>query len=94
MLNGKGLIDVSVANHPSFISAVSHLLKLYHTTRRNYSTHASSPLQGDITALRNPTLFNCAQEDPIFPISFAQKQEKELKARTGAPTTEFKYYKK
>lgn len=67
-LNATDHINVSVANHPSFIS------------------------KADIAAIKNPILFNCAEEDQIFPLKFAKEVEAQWKEEGGKPVYKFEYY--
>lgn len=70
------------------------VLALNATSHINVSVanHPSMIQKSHIEKLRNPTLFNCAEEDQIFPTSFANQCEKDLDARIDAPVHIFKHY--
>ncbi|CCF52745.1 hypothetical protein NDA10_000982 [Ustilago hordei] len=67
-LNATDHINVSVANHPSFIT------------------------KGDIAALKNPVLFNCAEEDPVFSADYAKQVEKEWNEKGAKQAFKFNHY--
>ncbi|KAJ1033087.1 hypothetical protein NDA16_000365 [Ustilago loliicola] len=67
-LNATDHINVSVANHPSFIT------------------------KGNIAALKNPVLFNCAEEDPVFNAQYARQVKEEWKGKEGKPEHKFNHY--
>lgn len=66
--NTKGLVDVTVANHPSFVNAAS------------------------FTELKGPILFNCAEEDDLFPVKLVEQVRAMLDNNDKAPKHEFKVY--
>ncbi|PWN52015.1 alpha/beta-hydrolase [Violaceomyces palustris] len=68
VFNARGLVDVSVACHPSFINL------------------------SDIKSLKGPVLFNCAEQDDVFPTSLRESGAKALGDRHDAPPHEFKVY--
>ncbi|EST05647.1 Dienelactone hydrolase [Kalmanozyma brasiliensis GHG001] len=56
------------------------------------ANHPSMITKGDIAAIKNPILFNCAEEDPIFSENYAKQVEKEWSDKGDKPKHKFKYY--
>ncbi|KIS69181.1 uncharacterized protein UMAG_11414 [Mycosarcoma maydis] len=56
------------------------------------ANHPSMITRADIAAIKNPILFNCAEEDPIFSESYAKEVEKQWKEAGDKPVHRFEYY--
>lgn len=56
------------------------------------ANHPSMITKGDIAAIKNPILFNCAEEDPIFSENYAKQVEKEWSEKDDKPKHAFRYY--
>ncbi|MCO5566182.1 hypothetical protein L7F22_019858 [Adiantum nelumboides] len=67
--NTKGLVDATVANHPSFVNAAS------------------------FAELKGPILFNCAEEDDMFPVKLVEQVRAMLDNNDKAPKHDFKVFK-
>ncbi|PWN33020.1 alpha/beta-hydrolase [Meira miltonrushii] len=67
--NTKGLVDVTVVNHPSFVNASS------------------------FADLKGPILFNCAEEDDMFPVKTVEQVRAMLDNNDKAPKHDFKVFK-
>lgn len=56
------------------------------------ANHPSMITKGDIAAIKNPILFNCAEEDPIFSEKYAKEVEQQWKQDASKPAHQFEYY--
>ncbi|CDS01833.1 related to AIM2-cytoplasmic protein involved in mitochondrial function or organization [Sporisorium scitamineum] len=56
------------------------------------ANHPSMITNGDIAAIKNPILFNCAEEDPMFSQQYAKDVQKQWAEEGGKPVNEFKFY--
>ncbi|SJX62734.1 related to AIM2-cytoplasmic protein involved in mitochondrial function or organization [Sporisorium reilianum f. sp. reilianum] len=56
------------------------------------ANHPSMITKGDMAAIKNPILFNCAEEDPIFTQQYAKEVEKQWADAGDKPTHQFIYY--
>ncbi|GAC94058.1 dienelactone hydrolase [Pseudozyma hubeiensis SY62] len=56
------------------------------------ANHPSMITKGDIAAIKNPILFNCAEEDPTFSENYAKEVEQQWKQDTSKPAHQFEYY--
>lgn len=56
------------------------------------ANHPSMVTKGDIAAVKNAILFNCAEEDPLFSASYAKQVEKEWGEKADKPAHKFVFY--
>ena len=56
------------------------------------ASHPSMITKGDMAAIKNPILFNCAEEDPMFTQAYAKEVEKQWAEAGGKPVHKFQYY--
>ena len=56
------------------------------------ANHPSMLNKGDIEAIKNPILFNCAEEDAMFSQDYAKEVEKQWSEQGDKPAHKFVYY--
>ncbi|SPO25957.1 related to AIM2 - cytoplasmic protein involved in mitochondrial function or organization [Ustilago trichophora] len=97
----KWIDDLKASQNYSRLGGVGYcyggklVLALNATDHINVSVanHPSMITKGDMTALKNPILFNCAEEDPMFTADYAEQVEKEWSEKGDkAPVHKFVLY--
>lgn len=56
------------------------------------ANHPSMITKADVAAIKNPILFNCAEEDPIFSQQYAKEVEKQWAEAGDKPAHQFIFY--
>lgn len=56
------------------------------------ANHPSMVTKGDVASVKNPILFNCAEEDPMFAASYAKQLEQEWATNVDKPAHKFVVY--
>lgn len=56
------------------------------------ANHPSMVTKADIEGIKNPILFNCAEEDQLFSAEYAKQVEKEWKEKGDKPVHKFVFY--
>lgn len=56
------------------------------------ANHPSMINKGDIASIKNPILFNCAEEDAVFSLDYAKQVEKQWAEQGDKPAHKFVFY--
>lgn len=96
----KWIEDLKASNNYTRLGGVGYCyggkltIVLNSTDHINVSVanHPSMISKADIAAIKNPILFNCAEEDPIFSADYAKEVEKDWAEKGDKPQHKFVFY--